>query len=229
MPAALTPAKAQSAAPPAKPRSKRRGFSRPELHVKVTLHSTHAQRVAGRNMLEVARALYTISVILQVIGDQDKADQVQAIVVGKIRALSQKLQTHLTTVRRQREEAGIDQFPVYLHPLKLTLRISSPELAQYASLIQALDALSIETDTLWLSGLITNRQHANVAYEWRRELLRLTDEITRIESMARTSAVGAGAAQEIADRAEDARAVVTVEDSGELDLEDEDPATESAA
>lgn len=219
MPVASPKAKAPTPATPAKPRSKRGGFSRPELHVKVTLHSTHAQRVAGRNMMEVARALYTISVILQVIGDQDQADQVQEIVAGKIRELSVKLQAHLAKFRQQREQAGIDQFPVYRLPMKLTMRISSPELSQYATLIQALDSLSIETDTLWLSGLITNRQHANIAYDWRRELMRLTDEITRIESMARTSAVGVDAAQQIAERAEDASEVVQVEDSGELDLD----------
>jgi hypothetical protein len=173
-------------------------------------------------MMEVARALYTIAVILHVIGDQDKADQVEAIVAGKIRALSEKLQTQLKSLRGQREDAGITQFPVYRYPLKMTLRISSPELAQYASLIQALDALSVETDTLWLSGLITNRQHANVAYQWRRELLRLADEITRIEAMARTSAASADAAQEIAERTEEARGVVTIDEGGELDLADEE-------
>jgi hypothetical protein len=220
--ASATVREPRSAAAQTKPRPKRRGFSRPELHIQVTLHSTHAQRVAGRNMLEVARALYTIAVILHVIGDQDKADQVEEIVAGKIRALSEKLQTQLKSLRGQREDAGITQFPVYRYPLKMTLRISSPELAQYASLIQALDALSVETDTLWLSGLITNRQHANVAYQWRRELLRLADEITRIEAMARTSAASADAAQEIAERTEEARGVVTIDEGGELDLADEE-------
>jgi len=212
-----------------KPRPKRRGFSRPELHVQVTLHSTHAQRVAGRNMMEVARALYTIAVILHVIGDQDKADQVEGIVAGKIRALSEKLQKQLKSFRSQREDAGITQFPVYRYPLKITMRISSPELSQYASLIQALDTLSIETDTLWLGGLVTNRQHANIAYQWRRELLRLADEITRIESMARTSAASADAAQEIAERTEDAREVMTIDEGGELDLEDEEPESVATA
>ena len=224
LPARAAPAPTPSASRPG-PRPKRRGFSRPELHVKVTLHSTHAQRVAGRNMMEVARALYTIAVILQIIGDQDAADQVDEIVIGKIRAASSKLQVSLAQLKKQRTESGIDQFPVYNNPLRVTLHISSPQLSQYASLIQGLDALSMEADTLWLGGMLTNRQHANLAYLWRRDLLELADEITRIERMARTSAIGAGAAEEIAAGEEDAKDVITVEDGGDLGLgdhEDED-------
>lgn len=210
---------AQAARP--RPRPKSRGFSRPELHVKVTLRSTHAQRVAGRNMIRVARALYTMGVILHVIGDQDQAEQVETIVASKIRKVSEELQKELEQLRRQREQSGIDQFPQYASPLSVTFRISSPQLSLYASLIQGLDALTVETDTLWLGGLLTSRQHANIAYQWRRALVGLAVEITDIEQRARTSAISAGVADEIAARDADAQGVVTVDDGGELDLTDE--------
>ena len=226
MPAEPIPAteSSRTTAPAARPRPrpKSHGFSRPELHVKVTLRSTHAQRVAGRNMIRVARALYTMGVILHVIGDQDQAEQVETIVAGKIRKVSDELQKELGQLRRQREQSGIDQFPQYASPLSVTFRISSPQLSLYASLIQGLDALTVETDTLWLGGLLTSRQHANIAYQWRRALVDLAVEITDIEQMARTSAIGAGAAEEIAARDADAQGVVTVEDGGELDLTDAD-------
>jgi hypothetical protein len=212
-----------------RPRPKSRGFSRPELHHKVTLHSTHAQRVAGRNMIRVARALYTIGVILHVIGDQDQAEQVETIVAGKIREVSDKLQANLAQLHRQRTESGIDQIPKYASPLTVTFRISSPQLSQYASLIQGLDALTVETDTLWLGGLLTSRQHANIAYQWRRALVELAVQITDIEQMARTSAIGVGAAEEIAAGDAAAKGVVTVEDGGELDLDEDDQEAHEAA
>jgi hypothetical protein len=81
----------------------------------------------------------------------------------------------------------------------VTVHVSSPQLAQYTALIQELDALMVAMDTLWLAGVLSNKQRANGSYEWRTRLLRTGRRIIDIERRARASAAARGKATEVAE------------------------------
>jgi len=198
-----------------------RGFSRPELHVPVTLQSAHAHRVVGRSLIRVARALYGIDVVLQAIGDADKIDEVEGVVDALLGDFAKRLQEETARLDAVKASNGIEAVPRYTNPSRVTFRISSPQLSQYANLIQALDRLMVGIDTLWLSSVFSNRQRADAVYTWRNELLAVGRRVVEIEARAREFAVRRGKGDEIAASDAEAGSVVTVDGDEGLTEEDE--------
>jgi hypothetical protein len=198
-----------------------RAYSRPEFHVPVTLQSAHAHQVVGRSLIRVARALYGIDVVLHAIGDEAKVDEVEGVVDGLLGEFSKTLGDEIARLEALKTSNGISAVARYTNPSHITFRISSPQLAQYANLIQALDRLTMSIDTLWLSSLLSNRQRANAVYKWRKDLLALGRRIVEIEARARDFAVRKGKGEEIAAGDTEASSVVTVEGDEGLAEDDE--------
>jgi hypothetical protein len=109
------------------------------------------------------------------------------------------LRTEAARLAALRDANGISVAPRYTAPREVTVHVSSPQLAQYTALIQELDALMIAMDTLWLAGVLSNKQRANGSYEWRTRLLRTGRRIIDIERRARASATARGKAAEVAE------------------------------
>ena len=202
-----------------------RGYSRPEFHVPVTLQSAHAHRVVGRSLIRVARALYGIDVVLHAIGDARQMEEVEGLVDGLLGTFAQRLEEEIARVEALKSANGIAAVPRYTNPSRVTFRISSPQLSQYANLIQALDRLTVGIDTLWLSGLFSNRQRADAVYTWRNELLSVGRRIVEIEARARDFARRQGKEEEIAAGDAAATSVVVMDEEGGLAGDEEEIAT----
>ena len=180
------------------PPAARQSFSRPVFDQTITIHSNHAQRLLDRGFLLVVRALYGIDVVLRILGDEAEMDQVEEIVGSLIGALAAELRAEHARLAQLREANGISATPRYTHPRKITVHISSPQLAQYTALIEELDRLMTVMDALWLTGVLTNKQRADGAYQWRIRVLRTGREIIEIERRARASAEKRGKGEELA-------------------------------
>ena len=165
----------------------------------VTIHSNHAQRLLDRGFLLVVRALYGIDVVLRILGDDEEMDQVEEIVGKLIGELATELRAEHARLAQLREANGISATPRYTNPKGITVHISSPQLAQYTALIEELDRLMTVMDALWLTGVLTNKQRADGAYQWRTRVLRTGREIIEIERRARASAQQRGKGDELAD------------------------------
>ena len=74
-------------------------------------------------------------------------------------------------------------------------------------------------DALWLTGVLTNKQRADGAYQWRTRVLRTGREIIDIERRARKSAENRGKGQELSE-VEDS---VVAQEVSAQDSESEDP------
>ncbi len=201
------------------PQAARSTFSRPVFDQTITIHSNHAQRLLDRGFLLVVRALYGIDVVLRIIGDDEEMDQVEEIVGSLIGELAAELRAEHARLAQLREANGISATPRYTNPKRITVHISSPQLAQYTALIEELDRLMTVMDALWLTGVLTNKQRADGAYQWRTRVLRTGREIIDIERRARKSAEKRGKGEELSE-VEDS--VVAQEVSSE-DSEGEDP------
>ena len=175
-----------------------RAFSRPVFDQTITIHSNHAQRVLDRDFQLVVRALYGIDVVLRILGDDEEMDQVEEIVSDLIGELAAALRAEMTRLAELRESNAISATPRYTNPREVSVHISSPQLAQYTALVEELDRLMIAMDTLWLTGVLTNKQRARGAYDWRTRLLRTGRRIIEIERRARASAEKRGKTEEIA-------------------------------
>lgn len=149
------------------PPAARQSFSRPVFDQTITIQSNHAQRLLDRGFLLVVRALYGIDVVLRILGDDAEMDQVEGIVGSLIGALAAELRAEHARLAQLREANGISATPRYTNPRKITVHISSPQLAQYTALIEELDRLMTVMDALWLTGVLTNKQRADGAYQWR--------------------------------------------------------------
>ncbi len=143
---------------------------------------------------------------------------------GLLGDFSKALGDEIARLDAVKTSSGISAAPSYTNPSHITFRISSPQLSQYADLIQALDRLMVGIDTLWLSGVFSNRQRADAAYKWRNALLALGRRIVEIEARAREFAVRKGKGEEVAVGNAAAESVVTVDGDGELAEEDENAA-----
>jgi hypothetical protein len=197
------------------PPAARPAFSRPVFDQIITIRSHHAQRLLDRGFLLVVRALYGIDVVLRIIGDDAEMDQVETIVGERIGALAAELQAEHARLAQLRDANGITATPRYTNPRQVTVHISSPQLAQYTALIEELDRLMIVMDTLWLTGVLTNKQRAQGAYEWRLRVLRAGRAIIELERRARAAAKARGKGEELAGMEEPAVA----EDSAAKDSE----------
>ena len=181
------------------PQAARSTFSRPVFDQTITIHSNHAQRLLDRGFLLVVRALYGIDVVLRIIGDDEEMDQVEGIVGSLIGELATELRAEHARLAQLREANGISATPRYTNPKRITVHISSPQLAQYTALIEELDQLMTVMDALWLTGVLTNKQRADGAYQWRTRLLRTGREIIDIERRARKSAEKRGKGEELSE------------------------------
>jgi len=179
------------------PQAARSTFSRPVFDQTITIHSNHAQRLLDRGFLLVVRALYGIDVVLRILGDDAEMDQVEDIVGSLIGELAGELKAEHARLAQLREANGISATPRYTNPKRITVHISSPQLAQYTALIEELDRLMTVMDALWLTGVLTNKQRADGAYQWRTRVLRTGREIIDIERRARKSAEKRGKGDEL--------------------------------
>jgi len=206
------------------PQAARSTFSRPVFDQTITIHSNHAQRLLDRGFLLVVRALYGIDVVLRIIGDDEEMDQVEEIVGLLIGELAAELRAEHARLAQLREANGISATPRYTNPKRITVHISSPQLAQYTALIEELDRLMTVMDALWLTGVLTNKQRADGAYQWRTRVLRTGREIIDIERRARKSAEKRGKGEELSE-VEDSVVAQEVS-SEELEGEDSENGTE---
>jgi hypothetical protein len=179
--------------------ARRDAFSRPVFDQTIRIHSHHAQRLLDRGFLLVVRALYGIDVVLRILGDDEEMDQVEAIVGQLIAELAEALRAEHARLAQLREANGISATPRYTNPKQITVHISSPQLAQYTALIEELDRLMMAMDTLWLTGVLTNKQRADGAYQWRTRVLRAGREIIEIERRARAAAQRRGKGEELSE------------------------------
>jgi hypothetical protein len=203
------------------PPAARSTFSRPVFDQTITIHSNHAQRLLDRGFLLVVRALYGIDVVLRILGDDEEMDQVEEIVGKLISELAVELRAEHARLAQLREANGISATPRYTNPKRITVHISSPQLAQYTALIEELDRLMTVMDALWLTGVLTNKHRADGAYQWRIRVLRTGREIIDIERRARKSAEKRGKGEELSELEEPVVAQeVSAEEPGAEEAED---------
>lgn len=203
-------------------------FSRPVFDQSFAVQSEHAQRLLDRGFHLVVRALYGIDAVLPIIGEEAETAEVEALVTRLVATCAAELQGEQARLEKLCEDHGVAERPRYTRPEEVKVRVSSPQVAQFAALIRALDALMIVMDALWLTGVLTNQQRADGAYAWRRRVLRLGREIIAIERRAQAAARARGAMPE--DRASStADGEVTSEEAGEPAPDEQDQAFETMA
>jgi hypothetical protein len=172
----------------------KRAFSKPVLEHSLTIHSQNAQYVLqrGHSFVLVVRALYSISVVLRIIADESEMDQVEDLVSERIAAVAVRLNDEHARLKVLADAEGGVPLPQYTNPRAVTLKVSSPALAQYVRLIQKLDQTLMLLDGLWFAGVLGNRPRKNLTHDLRRLVYGLGRELIDLERRARDSVAHAG-------------------------------------
>jgi hypothetical protein len=203
------------------PTSNKRTFSKPVLDQTFTIHSQNAQYVLqrGHSFLLVVRALYAISVVLRIVGEESDMDQIEDLVSERIDAVAKRLGDEHARLKKLADDEGGVPVPRYTNPREVTLQLSSPELAQYVRLILLLDQTLMLLDGLWFAGILSNKQRKDATHDLRRLVYGLGREIIDLERRARDSVVRAGKSEVMQEADGEARALVLATGS----LVDTDP------
>lgn len=176
-------------------------YSRPIFKQLLKVNSLQAQRVIERSFDRVSNALFSIEVILRIIGEQEEIDQVESLILGHISKVSEDLDKATSQLNKLMQDNGIDMMPGYTNPNEYTIEINSPQVAQFAHLIRKLDTLMGIIDTLWLNTVLTSKQRTDATYQWQQRLIKLAGRIIGIEKRARISAHSKGKEGEVAQAA----------------------------
>ena len=188
------------------------------------MNSLQAQRVMDRSFDRVSNSLFSIDVILRIIGEQDEIDQVESVILELIAKVSEDLDKGTAQLRKVMEDNGIDGMPGYSNPTTYDIEISSPQVAQFVHLIRKLDTLMGLVDTLWLNAILSNKQRTEANYQWQQRLFKLAGRIIGLEKRARVAAHAKGKESEVAQAAP-----VAAQHELDAEVETDQPTTQAVA
>lgn len=173
------------------------GISIPAFEQTITLNTLQAQRVMERVFERAAGSLYRIDVILRIIGSEENAHSVENLIQEEIMGVSTILKDAAKQTAAVMEANGVEGTPLYNCPSTKPVRIVSPHVAQFLSLVRMLDKLVMEIDALWLSGIVDNKNRNEEVYRWQQKVMGLGSRIIGIERRARKAAKSQGKGDEV--------------------------------
>ncbi len=135
----------------------------PLLHTEVKLHSLHAQQVFDRGFELCASAIFSLSVVLRIIGTDQQAREVEGVVDERLNKAFEDIRGEASRLEKLAEANGIEFKGIeYSRPKEVEAKITSPRAVRYLGLIREFDGMVAKLDTLWLSGVVPdgNRNRA---------------------------------------------------------------------
>lgn len=180
---------ALTTAPNVQPSTHGKVKSHPYFIQKVKLHSFHAQQVFNRGFDLYANAVFSLSVVLRIVGTDEQAREVEGIVDEQLNKMFADIRGEVSRLETMAEANGVEFAGVtYSNPTEVEAKITSPRAVRYVGLIREFDGLVAKLDTLWLSGMIPDGTYSRTIYEWKRRLLRLAGSIRSLAGRAMNAA-----------------------------------------
>ena len=106
------------------PRKVRSKYSRPSFNRELTVASLQAQRVLNRSLSRVAYSLFSIDVILQIIGKRENIDEVEALIKQMINETHENIVQTTKQIETLKEKNNVSQTPAYTAPKKYLVEIT---------------------------------------------------------------------------------------------------------
>ena len=186
--------------------------SLPYFIQRVRLQSFHAQQVFERGFETCANAIFSLSVVLRIIGTEEQAREVEGIIDERLNKAFEDIRAEIARLEKIAENNGIEFAGIeYSSPKDIEAKITSPRAVRYVGLVREFDTLVSKLDTLWLSGVIPDSNYSASIYEWKRRLLRLAGAIRNIANRAMLAARKKDAAAEAKSEDDAASEIETVE------------------
>lgn len=172
-------------------------YSRPVIDEELKLYTLQAQQVMQRSFMRVSYSLFSIDVILRLIGDEDQIDEVSDIITGMLTEGHEELDKRIAQIEAVLSEKKGKRVSRYSNPMTLKVEITAPQVGQFIDLVVKLDKLVILIDNLWLSQTLTGKERTAAQRQWRQHINRIASKIIQTEGRARNSATRQGKAEEV--------------------------------
>lgn len=203
-----------------KPERQREELSTPTIEIPISLSTLQAQNVYKRTIQRgyVPSALFSLGVIMHIIGTPKEAEETEQIVFGKIKAVQDELTQAIDALEKRLSEAGAQVELNYTVKLNETVKVEAPLVIHYVNLILSLEQLVKLVDSMWMMQLMSSGKRMATNFDWQRTLTGLANHIIELQRRAHAAAVNKGKAEELAQR--NITAVATVSENDEDDTEE---------
>ena len=172
----------------------RQQYSMPFLMNTLTLKSFHAQQTFTRGFGICSEAIFQLSVVMRAIATEEDAIAVDEAVDRELSVVAKDMKAELERLKQYAEGNGYAYEGVqYSLPQVFTPQITSPRSVLYLSLLRDLDLLVERLDTLWLAGAMSDKEHNQAIFQWKRRTLRVSGTIRTLVFRA----IGAAQRKEI--------------------------------
>ena len=158
-----------------------RPYSRPVFEKSIELRTETAQRVMEREFGRVENALYSLEVILRIIGKPEAVDVIESSVNQLLMDCIRQVEEEQDRFKKLMDDHGISEPPNYTQAREIRVAVSSPQVGQYLLLVQKLDELISRMDALWLMGVLSNQQRADGSYHWQQTVLHMGRKIAELQ------------------------------------------------
>lgn len=173
-------------------------YSRAIIQRTVEFNSLQAQRVMHRSFEKLKQSLFSLSVILRIISDNEtEIEKIDAYIDEQFVSAEEDLATEQARLRKVLEDNGIEDLAGYSKPETYKIELDSPRANTFLRLIAQLDNLMLLIDTAWLCGEFDDKQKKNATFQWQQRLIKLAGRIIALEKRARVAATKKGKGDEV--------------------------------
>jgi hypothetical protein len=177
-------------------------YSRAIIERKVSFKSLQAQRVMNRSFDKLKQALFSISVILPIISqDEEEIESITAYIDEQFSSAESEINSARDQISKILEDNGIEQMAQYSKPEEFVVELDTPKAGTFLRLVSELDLLMGLIDTAWLSGEFDDKQKKNSTFQYQQRLIKLAGKLISLEKRARVAASKRGKGDEVEEKA----------------------------
>lgn len=163
--------------------------SRPVWKRSFTAQSLQMQRVMHRVYDTAAYSLYSISVILRILGERtnkrDQVDELEELIRDRIKTLSDQLAEDRAHFEKSANEFGLTELPTFTNAKTYNIEISSPLEMKMIILFEEVDQYLALVNMMWGFDVFTGHRWSQKLFDWQQRLIRLASRIIEIERQSR--------------------------------------------
>lgn len=182
-------------------------ISKPVLRRQVEVKSEFAIRLLTRGVWNTVGALYRIDTIWRMIGKDEEIDQMESLVASYLNGAVLEIDEELDRLGFLLEQHGVEDLPDYTQKRQVPVRILSPFIATYVSLILKTDAVVQRLDALWLAGFVSSLERKRKMLYLVARLRKMRAQIRRVERRTRDLALRRGKKEALETKVQDAEVV----------------------
>jgi len=173
-------------------------YSRAIIKRTVVFKSLQSQRVMHRSFEKLKQSLFSLSVILRIISDEEtEIEKIDAYIDEQFSSTETDLATEQARLKKILEDNGVDELANYSKPESYDIEIDSPRANTFLRLITQLDNMMLLIDTAWLCAEFDDKQKKNATFQWQQRLIKLAGRIIALEKRARIAATKKGKEDEV--------------------------------